>query len=33
VAGSAGIVALLVLLWFWYGYPLWRSRHEPAPAA
>ena len=33
VAGSAGILALLVLLWFWYGYPLWRSRHEPAPAA
>ena len=33
VAGSAGILALLVLLWFWYGYPLWRSRHDPAPAA
>ena len=25
-AVSAGILALLVLLWFWYGYPLWRSR-------
>lgn len=33
VAGSAGVVALLVLVWFWYGYPLWRSRHDKVPAA
>jgi hypothetical protein len=26
VAVSAGVPGLLVLLSFWYGYPLWRSR-------
>jgi hypothetical protein len=33
VSVSAGILALLVLLSFWYGYPLWRSRKVTARPA